>query len=751
MSDQISVPLSELTGSVPDYKSLATAEATQAQVRPALVHAIMDAESFDPKTGTNNPQALSPKGARGLMQLMPDTAKQYGVDPADPVQNIKGGVAHLKYLLGKYQNDETKAVAAYNAGEGTVDRANGVPNYPETQRYVQKVLAQANQGQIQVPLDQLTQSATPAAGAPPVPRSLTQRATDFGADVLKGLDPRTPTGRSNLAGGAGAAAALAVTRNPWVAARIGSLGLSGMPAVAGAYAGGAAENIGEQVAGTVKDPAPFSLGDMTQRAHAAGSDQAINEMVGQVVSWPFKAAGRAIAASKIGKSISTHLAEALEATKSRLTQGQGVPKISPSQAGTLVHDVAFDGGPAATVKDLKGEAVGAAAKAGPALPTAPLKERLAQLADQITPMASHEGSVPATMVSGKSMSSAQLTEMATKHPELGLSIIPPDHPLPGVLAHVRAALEDIDAISFEDGHKIKRLLDDAVSWDSPAKKQVQQITKGFRQTLREQMSAHAPYNQATEEYAKVAQLYTRPIQTLHREILTNPEGLVAKVDWKHPSQARLLKELTVEVPKEAGDAGAQQGEAAWNGLRAAYTRDKLIAKGPAAMNAEIAKMKATGNGQEFLQTMYGDPQGSTVLKNLEQLGGAWQQAATNVETFNQTGLAHAQGPAQAVGDVLSVTMHGHPIMGLRAGARLVMGPHAKEMIEWASRSPSRTQFVIKHVLTGPEPGIAVADFYRWMQSSEESGNEPDQPQPSHEVSPPPAPRMTRTSAPPQPR
>jgi soluble lytic murein transglycosylase-like protein len=101
-----------------------------------FVHSVVAAES------AYNERAVSPKGAMGLMQLMPGTAKTYGVDPQDPSQNIEGGVAYLRDLLVKYNGDANLALAAYNAGPGAVQKYNGVPPYRETQNYVSKVLNQ---------------------------------------------------------------------------------------------------------------------------------------------------------------------------------------------------------------------------------------------------------------------------------------------------------------------------------------------------------------------------------------------------------------------------------------------------------------------------------------------------------------------------------------------------------------------------------------------------------------------------------
>jgi len=102
-------------------------------VDPALVRAVIETES------NWNPKAYSRKGAGGLMQLIPTTAQRYGAyDVFNPQQNIDAGVSHLKRLLERYGNLDL-ALAAYNAGEGAVDRAHGIPAFRETQNYVQRV------------------------------------------------------------------------------------------------------------------------------------------------------------------------------------------------------------------------------------------------------------------------------------------------------------------------------------------------------------------------------------------------------------------------------------------------------------------------------------------------------------------------------------------------------------------------------------------------------------------------------------
>lgn len=105
-------------------------------VSPRLALAVIRAES------NFNPQALSDKNAQGLMQLIPDTSARFNVkQPFDPEQNLRGGLAYLRWLLAYFEGDVSLVAAAYNAGEGAVNRYRGVPPYAETRGYVQRIMS----------------------------------------------------------------------------------------------------------------------------------------------------------------------------------------------------------------------------------------------------------------------------------------------------------------------------------------------------------------------------------------------------------------------------------------------------------------------------------------------------------------------------------------------------------------------------------------------------------------------------------
>jgi len=127
----------KMAPAVHSTEELVTAAALRNGLPPEFIHSVVSAES------AYRTHAVSRKGAIGLMQLMPATAHEYGADPTDPRQNVDAGARYLRELLLRYRNTDhqvSRALAAYNAGPGAVDRYHGVPPYRETLAYVRRVL-----------------------------------------------------------------------------------------------------------------------------------------------------------------------------------------------------------------------------------------------------------------------------------------------------------------------------------------------------------------------------------------------------------------------------------------------------------------------------------------------------------------------------------------------------------------------------------------------------------------------------------
>ena len=188
-------PASDGTLATGVYAGLISRVAAEERVNPRLVQAIIKAESnFDPL-------AVSPKGARGLMQLMPATADRYAVaDVFDIEANIRGGARYLQELQGMFPGRPSLALAAYNAGENAVLRYGGIPPYPETHRYVKRVLDLYERGEAAAdPAEAVPATSRPsppvAGGDAPTPGILRMSHADgtFLYTNLTPLPPQYPT------------------------------------------------------------------------------------------------------------------------------------------------------------------------------------------------------------------------------------------------------------------------------------------------------------------------------------------------------------------------------------------------------------------------------------------------------------------------------------------------------------------------------------------------------------------------------
>ena len=348
-------PAPKLTGTPPpapparDWKAFATDEAIKQGVDPEQIHRIIQRES------AWNPKAVSLKGAEGMMQLLPDTARSLGVtDSFDPEQNIRAGIRYYKKQWDAHKgkpNQSALALASYNAGPGAVERFKGVPPYRETINYVgavdQPPSVELVADDVELVADdvELVEDDTPMGmgvagpqalpgagnvpGAIPNPQQFEMGTgerikTELGA----AFDPTDPSGRRNIAGAAGAGVAGALT-----------MGMGALPVAAltmgGAAAGGALAETGEQVAGTK----PFSPSNV---GWAAG-EQGLYEAMGQAFVWPIKAVGRRMIASPVGKAAQEHLVKVREATTAQLegalTSAQGALKATQRKVGDTLHGV----------------------------------------------------------------------------------------------------------------------------------------------------------------------------------------------------------------------------------------------------------------------------------------------------------------------------------------------------------------------------------------------------------------------------
>ena len=149
--------------------------ANRLQMDPELIRAIVRVESG------YNPKAVSSKGAMGLMQLIPATAQRFGVaNPFDPQQNLEGGVNYLKYLMALFGGDLSLSLAAYNAGEHTVQRSGGIPAISETQDYVRKVRSIYQAGGVSAPVK--------AAANTPLTTPITRYVDPYGVVHFTNVD-----------------------------------------------------------------------------------------------------------------------------------------------------------------------------------------------------------------------------------------------------------------------------------------------------------------------------------------------------------------------------------------------------------------------------------------------------------------------------------------------------------------------------------------------------------------------------------
>ena len=689
--------------------------AKQAGVPPALALSVAEAES------NFNPGAVSPKGARGLFQLMPATAQEMGVTNIDdPIENINGGLKYLSTLNQKYGGDVSKVLAAYNAGPTRVDAGGDLP--PETQAYVTTVLSgltRRTRGAAQAAAAGGSQPIAPiashGAAAPPQKPGLLRR-------IASTFDPRTDEGLTNVASTVGgvaggipgaAVAGAASSGINQLRKHIGEIPGAISDVVQNIREGRGAETLAGARAGAVEG---------ATQAGIQGATQAAYEIGGRILAWPIQVGGRFLMGSKVGKAARAALtatvdqakeakrvavqsaedaaADALASTESsvaafkdtvrkqataaknaaRRMAGAGVAAAEKRSASDLaemearaaadvaqvqkLHDYMLSAapkqeavttatrdvlgglpgvrgatGPAKRALDAAGKAIETAAESGPAISSRPIKAALSAMQAKARPDAlfpgqedavakaigfspnlavSNEGRVAAS--AGLPTNEARAKLLETIRQQLG---VPEGHPLPGVLAQVQEAPAEM---TFSEAHQLKRLLDEAVSWDRTAKKHLEGLTKGVRTVLREQMSVHAPYNQATQAYADLVPLYRRGVgRDLVKAAGDRPDRIAGLLKPNAPAAAQSVRDLLVGQAEAGGDELA--GARAWDAVRSSYTYQNILAKGPEKISEAVNAL--TTQHPEFVETVYGDSAGRTVLENLKALGSAFDDAVAS--------------------------------------------------------------------------------------------------------------------------
>jgi len=380
------------------FQDIIAAEAKKQGVDPRVALAIAGTES------SFNPAAKSPKGALGIMQLMPETATRLGVDPTDPIQNIRGGLTEFRRLLDEHKGDVVMALRRYN----------GSPQAPEaaTEPYVQSVLgrlqgrpgARPSLGRLRVGQSPDAAQADTEPVVPPIPSmigkppaippppdvpdlNLGQKAVELGGTMLSAVDPRTREGRRNIAGGVGAGLATAglVATAP-VSAPVAGLTALGA-GVLGAVGGGMTAEAGEQIVGTAP-PSEMAVA-------GAGSQQGAYEVAGQALVWPVKAIGRRLIASRVGRAAHEGLQQARASTMAHLDNALS----AASQAAGDVKALA-----AQTVRYARrqaGESLRAARTAGKGTIETAEQQGAASVAGATTPYTSLVGQAPSTARAGR--------------------------------------------------------------------------------------------------------------------------------------------------------------------------------------------------------------------------------------------------------------------------------------------------------------------------------------------------------------
>ena len=659
-------------------------------VNPALALAVAKKES------NRTPGAVGDGGkAIGMFQLHAGAAADTGVDRNDPIQNITGGVKYLKTLSDRYQGDLNKTLMAYNGGMANVDKGSVSP---EAQAYAAEVMATLSSGMLEVAKGKVGPPA-PAAGRGTSATNIGTEAKANAYALGQGFDPRTPTGRNNIASTVGSVGTALLTRGLPVTGLMTKVAQVLAPAI-GAAVGGAGERALEESAGSVEP------GGVTR----TGITQGLMDLGGQAIMWPLRRFGRELIAGRVARKAEAGLKAETVATQRegqaavqqvvnevrlakdmlqastraavRTTRREGIAAVRGVEAAAAQNladaelkaaaelttaKKAYDDllqyvpgqiaggqqvkqvltGPAKRALDLAGQRVSEAAEHGPDIPLAPIREALNEMVGQHRPSVMFPSAVPAptggTIAIGARPqgipAGGRMSVEDYKKFVAGKLGLPETHPLPGLLGKIEAIDPAQTAISFKEAHQIKMLLDEAVNWDRVAKKHLEKITKGLRTGLREEMRGNADYDAATAAYQAMVPLYRKGIGQRMIKLANTPDGvskLATSLHSADAAQAMVMKQLLVDQAAAGGDALA--GQRAWNAVRAQYTFDKIIAGGADGLGTRVDEL--TTLSPEFTRVVYGDSSGQNVLMRLTAIAEAVKHAkASGAEQLADTAAA----------------------------------------------------------------------------------------------------------------
>lgn len=302
----------------------------------------------------------------------------------------------------------------------------------------------------------------------------------------------------------------------------------------------------------------------------------------------------------------------------------GAPSVTAT--GQLTREAVQ--GPAKRALDMAGQRVSEAASLGPMINVTPLQGALDDMASKARPAVLFpakelpKGIGFLTGVAGRPAGAAVGQRMSREEFQRAIAGqlgVDETHPLPGILGQLQQV--KLEQMPFQDVHRLKMLLDEAVNWDRPAKKHLEKITKGLRTAVREALAVHEPYNVATAAYQSMVPLYRRGIgKQVITAALNNPDQIARTLKPDNPAQAMALKDLLVTQSAAGGDA--QPGQRAWDHLRSAFTYNNVIKGGVEGLSDRVHRL--VEQSPEFAKVVFDDEPSQKILSNLDRLGQSFQ-------------------------------------------------------------------------------------------------------------------------------